>query len=178
MPKAPRNYQRSFQNRTNGLFKKATELHELMHEVRISIVVEKSGSRPLVFSTEESEIDWPRGTHDFILTQAAIVKRPSHYVTLSEGVSAGRAQIVHSARPHTPNPPPYESPRPSSASSKKRDDILASNDAFSNYILSDQSSPYSGWEDWSHLTNQRTMSRSPSRPPRLGTLPSKRTLGN
>ncbi|PVI03263.1 hypothetical protein DM02DRAFT_669919 [Periconia macrospinosa] len=51
MPKAPRNYQRSFQNRTNGLFKKATELHELMHEVRISIVVEKSGSRPLVWKS-------------------------------------------------------------------------------------------------------------------------------
>ncbi|CAI6337036.1 unnamed protein product [Periconia digitata] len=189
MPRAPRNLTRSFNNRTSGLFRKVTELHQLMEEVRISIVVEKPGSSPLVFSTEESTIDWPAGMQEFTLTHGAIIKRPSHFTTLSDSVSTGRAQIVQSlpsSPPCTPDPPrrSFQAAQAATAAvvnstQRLRNSSLTHNKlSHEPHILSDQSSPYSNWEDWSQGAYQRTISPSPSRPPmapRLGTLPSKRS---
>jgi hypothetical protein len=54
MPKSPpRNLLRSFNTRYTGIFKKAAELYKIDESVRISVIVEKRGAAPLVFTTEE-----------------------------------------------------------------------------------------------------------------------------
>jgi hypothetical protein len=54
MPKSPpRNLLRSFNTHYTGIFKKAAELYKIDESVRISVIVEKRGATPLVFTTEE-----------------------------------------------------------------------------------------------------------------------------
>jgi hypothetical protein len=68
MPKAPpQNLLRSFNTRYTGIFKKAAELHGIDETVRISIIVEKPGMTPLVFTTEgENGLAWPPMMQEFV----------------------------------------------------------------------------------------------------------------
>jgi hypothetical protein len=57
---------RAFKTRTNGIFKKASELHELDDSVRITVIIEKRGSIPLVFTTEDGPPSWPPLMQDYV----------------------------------------------------------------------------------------------------------------
>jgi hypothetical protein len=121
MPRAPpQNLSRSFNTRCTGIFKKAAELHQIDDRVRISIIVEKPGVAPLVFTTEERGLNWPPFMEDYVRLFAVyrwlyspsqvkrshpFIKRPAHYQTVVEGISRGHVRIVRtsSASP----PPPY-----------------------------------------------------------------------
>lgn len=62
MPRSPpANISRSFKTRTDGIFKKASELHDIDGSVRITIVIERPGQRPMIFSTERRAA-WPCDT--------------------------------------------------------------------------------------------------------------------
>ena len=67
MPKAqPQNPTRTYKTRTTGIFKKASCLHEFDERIRIAIVVEKPGSVPLVFTTEEDGTSWPPLLQEYV----------------------------------------------------------------------------------------------------------------
>lgn len=67
MPRAPpQNIIRAFKTRYNGIFKKASDLHEIDDSVRITVIVEKPGSVPIVFTTEEDGVNWPPLMHDYV----------------------------------------------------------------------------------------------------------------
>ncbi|KAF1363094.1 hypothetical protein EJ07DRAFT_50813, partial [Lizonia empirigonia] len=99
----PRNPGRSFDTRHNGIFKKTTELCNMFPDTRILIIINKPGSQPLVFSSEQHGLNWPPAIKDYIQKNDAIVKRPAHYQSLSEGIDKGRALLVGSS---TSSPPP------------------------------------------------------------------------
>jgi hypothetical protein len=62
MPRSPpANISRSFKTRTDGIFKKASELHDIDGSIRITIVIERPGQRPMIFSTERRAA-WPCDT--------------------------------------------------------------------------------------------------------------------
>ncbi|KAF2849417.1 hypothetical protein T440DRAFT_126209 [Plenodomus tracheiphilus IPT5] len=106
MPKAqPQNPSRTFKTRTTGIFKKASYLHEFDESIRIAIFIEKPGSAPLVFTSEEDGISWPPLLQDYVARRGAMVKRPSHYVSLNEGLSRGRVRVVDAGA--SSPPPPY-----------------------------------------------------------------------
>lgn len=63
----PRNLRRTFNDRTNSIFKKASELHEIDDKIRITIFVQRSGNTLLVFTTEEHRNSWPEeGLENFV----------------------------------------------------------------------------------------------------------------
>lgn len=67
MPKAqPQNPTRTFKTRTTGIFKKASYLHEFDESIRIAIIIEKPGSVPLVFTSEEDNSTWPPLLQDYV----------------------------------------------------------------------------------------------------------------
>ncbi|KZM26576.1 hypothetical protein ST47_g2217 [Ascochyta rabiei] len=99
----PKNPGRSFDTRYNGIFKKTTELCDMFPDTRVLIVINKPGSQPLVFSSEQHGLSWPTAIEEYIRTSEAIVKRPAHYQSLSEGISKGRATLVRSSL--SPSPP-------------------------------------------------------------------------
>jgi hypothetical protein len=75
MPRAPpQNLSRSFNTRCTGIFKKAAELHQIDDRIRISIVVEKPGITPLVFTTEERGQNWPPFVEDYVCPQLGFAK--------------------------------------------------------------------------------------------------------
>ncbi|KAF1840099.1 uncharacterized protein K460DRAFT_410710 [Cucurbitaria berberidis CBS 394.84] len=122
MPKAlPQDITRSFNTRYSGIFKKSAELHAIDRRVRISIIIEKPGTTPFVFSTEESGHSWPPHLQDYVEDRGPIVKRPSHYQSLSQGISEGRVRVI-GASSLSP-PPPY---MPGTSDREQTPDSLAS----------------------------------------------------
>jgi hypothetical protein len=51
--KAPRNVDRSYKDRTSGLFKKGTELHKLDGRTTVHIIIEREGMVPQLFTSGE-----------------------------------------------------------------------------------------------------------------------------
>ncbi|KAF1358857.1 hypothetical protein EJ07DRAFT_71396, partial [Lizonia empirigonia] len=99
----PRNPERSFDTRYNGIFKKTTELCNMFPDARVLIAISKPGGQPLVFSSEQHGLNWPPAIEEYIQKSDAIVKRPAHYQSLSEGIDKGRALLVGSSL--SPSPP-------------------------------------------------------------------------
>jgi hypothetical protein len=62
----PKDLARTFKTRWSGIFKKAAELHDIDERVRISIIVEKDGVTPIVFSTEEAGHEWPPHIEQYV----------------------------------------------------------------------------------------------------------------
>ncbi|KAF2023969.1 hypothetical protein EK21DRAFT_79743 [Setomelanomma holmii] len=110
MPRSPpQNLVRAFKTRYNGIFEKASELHEIDDSVRITVIIEKPGSVPLVFTTEETGMNWPPHMQGYVNHRRPIVKRPSHYQSLSDGISTGRARIIRSTSGSSSPPPQLDS---------------------------------------------------------------------
>ncbi|KAF1359296.1 hypothetical protein EJ07DRAFT_41692, partial [Lizonia empirigonia] len=99
----PKNPERSFDTRYNGIFKKTTELCNMFPDARVLIVINKPGSQNLVYSSEQHGLGWPPAIEEYIENSDAIVKRPAHYQSLSEGIDKGRALLVASSL--SPSPP-------------------------------------------------------------------------
>lgn len=57
---------RIFQNRVNGIFKKASALHQIDNQARIVIFIEKPGVAPYVFTSDEEGFDWPCGAAEYV----------------------------------------------------------------------------------------------------------------
>jgi hypothetical protein len=69
----PQNLARTFKDRSMGMFRKAAQLHAIDGTVRISIVIEKPGQIPLVFSTDEVGFEWPNLTQQYVRTLYIVV---------------------------------------------------------------------------------------------------------
>jgi len=79
MPKAqPQNPTRTFKTRTTGLFKKASCLHEFDQNIRITIVIEKPGQAPLVFTSDEDNTDWPPLLQDYVSNRFPVIILPTY----------------------------------------------------------------------------------------------------
>ncbi|EUC40670.1 hypothetical protein COCMIDRAFT_55728, partial [Bipolaris oryzae ATCC 44560] len=90
----PQNLTRTFKDRSIGICRKAAQLHSIDSSIRIAIIIEKPGQRPFVFSSEEQGFQWPILMEQYVHAQTPIVKRPSHFVFLNEGLSRGRVKVV------------------------------------------------------------------------------------
>ncbi|PSN58909.1 hypothetical protein BS50DRAFT_566291 [Corynespora cassiicola Philippines] len=95
MPKDnSRGLSRIFKNRVDGIFKKASALHEINNQARIAIFIEKPGVTPYVFTSDEEGFDWPCGAAEYSQEQHPVIKRPSNFCTLSDSISRGEVQLV------------------------------------------------------------------------------------
>ncbi|EMD95299.1 hypothetical protein COCC4DRAFT_178870, partial [Bipolaris maydis ATCC 48331] len=90
----PQNLMRTFKDRSDGICRKAAKLHAIDSSIRISVIIEKPGQRPVVFSSEEQGFQWPSWMEEYVYAEAPIVKRPSHFVSLNEGISRGRVKVA------------------------------------------------------------------------------------
>ncbi|KAK7178710.1 hypothetical protein PSPO01_15239 [Paraphaeosphaeria sporulosa] len=81
MPKAPpRDKQRAFRTRTDGIFKKASELFLLDDEVKVSILIETPGNPAWVFFTTGNLREWPDGRE---IEEMVKVSAPTKPLSLS-----------------------------------------------------------------------------------------------
>lgn len=62
----PRNPERSFDTRYNGIFKKTTDLCNMFPDARVLIVISKPGGQPLVFSSEQHGLSWPPAIEEYV----------------------------------------------------------------------------------------------------------------
>ncbi|KAI0569250.1 hypothetical protein Ptr902_06084 [Pyrenophora tritici-repentis] len=134
MPRAPpQNLSRSFNTRYTGIFRKAAELHQIDDRVRISIIVEKPGVTPLVFSTEERGHNWPPFVQDYVKSNNPHIKRPAHYQSVSDGISRGHVRIVRTSSP-SPSPPYMPGNRNSREQTQELPNVAAAQESPPSYV--------------------------------------------
>ncbi|PSN58685.1 hypothetical protein BS50DRAFT_443899, partial [Corynespora cassiicola Philippines] len=100
MPRpAPRDIQRSYRDRVNSIFKKASELHGIDNGIRIAIFIEKPGNIPRVFTVEEHGLTWPCDAQQFKNQYHPSIRRPSHFFSMNEGIEKGKVKMVELSPP-------------------------------------------------------------------------------
>ena len=62
----PQNLTRTFKDRSIGICRKAAQLHAIDSSIRISIIIEKPGQQPFVFSCEEQGFQWPTFMEQYV----------------------------------------------------------------------------------------------------------------